>query len=266
MTRAVFFVLFFCSCSISSVAQNEWSPDKSFEIAENFRKKAKTDSAVFYYSQAAESFERSGEIGKWLDCYNQLGIIYTRQDSYVQAKKYLEAALATLQKRNVPANLTAATTFISLGVLYAAEKKYTLSIQYHFQSLAIRRGILGENAADVATSYGNIGNVYLAMNQADSAVFFHQKARAIREKLFGEKGGEVMQSYTHLGHSYKAQKNYAIALSFYEKALANKILQRGEAHKETARFYTNLSELYYLMGKTERGAYYKSLSEKAINE
>jgi tetratricopeptide (TPR) repeat protein len=264
--KNMLFVLFFWAYPAVIVAQSTATGDNYATTAESFRRKAQPDSANSYYKKAAEFFQQSGEIERLVNAYNQVVIIYTRQDNYDSARKYLEAArdfLPTMPEGNT---LPAATTFISLGVLYAAEKDYDLSLQQHFKSLAIRQALLGNVHADIATNYGNIGNVYLRKNQADSAVYFHRQALEIRDKLFGENSVEIIESYNGLANAYKARKEYATALSFYEKALANKILQRGAAHKDVARFYTNVSDVYYLMGKNEKGTHYKKLSLEATKE
>jgi tetratricopeptide (TPR) repeat protein len=264
--KSVLFVLFFAGSPAVIVAQNIVTGDNYATTAERFRIKGDPDSAMYYLKKAAEFYQQSGEIERLVNTYNQVGIIYTRQDKYDSARKYLEAArdfLPTMPEGNT---LPAATTFISLGVLYAAEKDYDLSLQQHFKSLAIRQALLGNVHADIATNYGNIGNVYLRKIQADSAVYFNRQALEIRDKLFGENSVEIIESYNGLANAYKARKEYATALSFYEKALANKILQRGAAHKDVARFYTNVSDVYFLMGKNEKGTHYKKLSLEATKE
>ncbi len=264
--RFILFVLFFGFCPALIVAQSSLPGDNHFTTAENFRKNAQVDSAIVYYQKAAEFFQQSGEMERQVNAYNQLGIIYTRQDKYEPAKQYLEAARDLVDKMPERENLAAANIFISLGVLYAAEKNYVLSLHQHFRSLGIRRALLGQWHADVATNYGNIGNVYLRKNQADSAIYFHRLSMAVREKLFGENSVEIIESYTGLGNSYKVNTEYTTALSFYEKALANKILQRGTAHKDLGRYYSNISELYFLLGKNELGDYYKILSPEVLKD
>lgn len=264
--RNMLFVLFFGLCPGGIVAQSNNEGDSYTDSAENYRKKAQPDSAIYFYQRAALFFQQSGETERLVNVYNQLGIILTRQDKYEPAKKHLEAARGLLPERPELLNLLAANVYISLGVLFAAEKNYDLSLQHHFRSLGIRRSLLGNLHADVATSYGNIGNVYLRKNSLDSALYFHRQAMETRNKLFGEKSVEIIESYNGLGNTYKARKEYPVALSFFEKALANKILQRGLAHKDLAKFYLNISDLYYLLGKDAMGEDYKALASQAVKD
>lgn len=238
------------------------SPGESYlQLAEDFKQSAQRDSALVYFEKAAVEFQKSGNVEKLPNVYNQMGIILTRQDKYEPAKKYLEKALQIGHNPLDSNHLTTAVTYLSLGVVYAAEEKYDQSIKFHNQALAIRLSNLGEYHADVATSYGNIGNVYFNSKNYDKAIEAHTKAMIIREKIYGEKSVETIQSYTNLGNAYREKREYKTALEYFDKALQNKIIQRGLGHAELTRFYKNISEVYYLMDDKIQGDLYKDKSK-----
>lgn len=231
--------------------------DSYFSKASDFKKEMKQDSALFYYKKAALEFQTLNRTEEFIESYNQIGIILTRQDKYEKAKSYLDQALSLGLSTLDSNNLTVANTYISLGVVYNAEGNYKQALAYHHEALAIRLIKLGEFHADVATSYGNLGNVYRNNEELDKSIAAHAKALAIREKVFGLSSPEIVESYVGLGNSYKQKQEYSTSLTYFEKALKNKISQRGEGHRDLVRFYKYVSEIYLLMGDSIKGAAFR---------
>ncbi|SFH24165.1 Tetratricopeptide repeat-containing protein [Pedobacter insulae] len=238
--------------------------DSYFIKAADFRKNMKTDSALIYYEKAAVQFQNLGNIEKFVDSYNQIGVILTRGDAYEKAKVYLDKALGEGLKSLDSNNLAIATTYISLGVIYNALAKYDQSLVYHYKALSIRRLKLGDYHTDVATSYGNIGNVHRNNKEIDKSIAAHLEALKIREKILGETSAEIIGSYEGLGNAYREKKEYGTSLGYFERALKNKLIQRGEGHKDLIKYYKYISEVYYLMGNKFKGDQYKQKSENQI--
>ena len=236
--------------------------DEYNKLAENHKKNSRPDSAIIYYEKASLEFQASNNMEGFVNTYNQICIILTRQDQYEKAKEYLNKALSTGLSTLDSNNLITATTYISLGVVYNEEKNYNQSLTYHNKALSIRLLKLGEYHVDVATSYGNIGNVYLNSKNYDKSIEAHSKAMQIREKLFGKASAEIVESFYGLGNAYKEKKEYSISLEYYEKSLKNKIAQRGEGHKDLVKFYKKMSDVYYLMGNNKQGDFYKIKAEE----
>jgi len=117
-------------CFINSFGQSDSRGMEYMKIGNEFKKKEMPDSAVVYYEKASKEFEAPENTTKWINAYNQIGIILTRQDQYDKAKHYLDMALekgiATLEENN----LLLATTYISLGVVYSAQEEYAKSLEH----------------------------------------------------------------------------------------------------------------------------------------
>lgn len=255
---SIIICLVFLLLSISNLnAQNSLLADNYVLLADDFKKSQQPDSAIIYYERAAEAYQRLGNIEKFVNAYNQIGMMLTRHDEYARAKTYLDKALTAGLSSLEPDNLVVATTYISLGVNFNAQGDYDQSLLHHHKALSIRLSRLGEYHADVATSYGNIGNVHFNSKEYDQAIEAHLKAMKIREQLFGATGVEVIQSYTNLGNAYREKGYYQAALDYYKKALENKILQLGDGHKDLVRYYKNLSGVYYLMENAAKGDEYR---------
>src|SRR6187551_1615168 len=217
--KFIFTCLLLSSFSIYNLnAQYGPNAEEYFQTAEDHKKNMKPDSAIVYYEKAAVEFQVLGKTEKWMDAYNQIGILLTRQDKYEEAKAYLNKALAGRPSLPDTNDLVVANTFISLGVVYSAEENYDQSLVYHYKALAIRVEKLGEQDAQVATSYGNIGNVYRYNGELDKSIEAHTIAMNIRETLFGEESPEIIESYAGLGNAYREKKDYPASLKCFEKA------------------------------------------------
>ena len=251
----------------SAIGQNSPSGDEYIRIADEYKKNSKPDSALIYYEKASVEFQTAGKSEKFVNSYNQIGIILTRQDEYEKAKTYLEQALSKgISSLDTNYNLTLATTYISLGVIYNAEENYTQSLIYHYKALAIRLRQIGESDALVATSYGNIGNVYLNAKDYNNSIEAHLKAMKIREAVFGAASPEIIESFTNLGRAYREKKDYKTSLEYFEKALNNKIIQPGVTNKDLTKYYKNISDVYYLMNNKVQGDLYKSKTEETLKK
>src|SRR5688572_26838707 len=70
------------------------APYQYLQLADDFKKNQKPDSAIIYYEKAAVGFQALKDVEKTMHSYNQVGIILTRQDNYEKAKFYLDQALS----------------------------------------------------------------------------------------------------------------------------------------------------------------------------
>src|SRR5687768_6083210 len=168
MLKNIIACTLFLFASINGVAgQSGPRADEYMRLAEESNKDLKRDDAISYYEKAAVEFQTLGNSEQFINSYNQIGIILTRQDKYERAKTYLDKALSAGLSTLGPNHLVVATTYLALGVVYAAEDKFAQSLEVHNKALKIRLLKLGNYNAQVATSYGNIGNVYLRNKDYD---------------------------------------------------------------------------------------------------
>jgi tetratricopeptide (TPR) repeat protein len=139
-TKGIIVYAFFLIIFVYNVkGQNGPLSEKYIGLADNYKKNQQQDSALVYYEKASAEFQALGNIEKFINSYNQIGIILTRQDNYDKAKTYLEKALSTGLSSLDTNNLVIATTYISLGVIYNAEENYVQSLICHNKALEICR-------------------------------------------------------------------------------------------------------------------------------
>ena len=255
--------MLFLLASISSVeGQGGPRADEYMRLAEESNKNLNRDEAISYYEKASVEFQAVGNTEQFINSYNQIGIILTRQDKYERARTYLDKALSTGLSTLGPNHLVIATTYLALGVVYAAENEFDQSLEVHHKALKIRLLKLGKYNAQVATSYGNIGNVYFRKKDYDRAIETHLIAKQIREKVFGKNSVQVVDSYRGLGNAYREKKSYKKSLDFFERVLRNKTIQLGEGHRDLAREYRSIGEVYSLIGNKSKAEEYKIKAEE----
>ena len=166
--KTIIVFVFFAILLITNVkGQNSALSDEYIRLAEDSKKNMKQDDAINNYEKASVEFQKLGNIEQFINAYNQIGIILTRQDKYEKAKTYLDKALSTGLSSLDPNDPVIATTYLSLGVVYSAEDQFEKSLDFHNKALKIRLLKFGKYNADVATSYGNIGNVYFRKKDYD---------------------------------------------------------------------------------------------------
>ncbi len=264
MKFILFLLILGCSGSLFG---HQDSTSFFYELKANeFRKNTEPDSAVLYFKKAAKVFQNQGNIEKFVEMYNNIGIIQTRQDKYDEAKWNLNQALSAGLNELDSNDLTLSTTYLSLGVVHNAEGNYDQALTNHYKALEIRLEKLGEHSADVATCYGNIGNVSRNKGKLDDSIIAHGKALQIRLELFGENSAEIIESYAGLGQAHREKKEYDLAIVYFEKALRNKQMHKGKGHKDLVKFYKYLADVYYLMDNKTKGDEYKEQYQTIENK
>ncbi len=247
-------------------AQKNGIAEKFMLKADEFKKNAKPDSAIYYYKKAAAIFKGNKKTKRLITAYNQIGTTLAKQDKFEEGRMYLGMAELqgnTLKDTN---DLLRAATFIGLGVIYSSVGDFGGALAYHYRALAIRLLKSGKYNSDVATSYGNIGNVYLIRKEYDKSIEAHLTALDIREKLFGEKSVEINQTYNNLGKVYREKKDFENSLLYFQKLLENKIAQDGSDGKDLVKVYNSISNVYYLMGDKELGDENKAKGEEILKK
>src|SRR5687767_9316671 len=93
MLKSTIACTLFLLASISGAAgQGGPRADEYMRLAEESNKNLKRDEAISYYEKASAEFQAAGNTEQFINSYNQIGIILTRQDKYDRARTYLDKA------------------------------------------------------------------------------------------------------------------------------------------------------------------------------
>jgi tetratricopeptide (TPR) repeat protein len=90
----IIFILLYWGTINNLSCQNNTPDDSYYFKAKDFKKSMMQDSALIYFKKASIEYEKSHKIEQFINSYNEIGIILTRQDKYEEAKTYLDKALS----------------------------------------------------------------------------------------------------------------------------------------------------------------------------
>lgn len=134
-TKTIIVFVFFAIFSITNVkGQNSPLSDEYIRLAEESKKNMKQDDAINYYEKASVEFKTLGNIEQFINAYNQIGIILTRQDKYEKAKTYLEKAFAQTNlnrfdeavksyEKALETGMTRGVAYYNMACVYAISKQ-----------------------------------------------------------------------------------------------------------------------------------------------
>ena len=222
------------------------------QIAEAFQDSARYDSALVYYKKAKVLYRPYLEENKdtilwkvYLQCGNQIGVIYRKVADYKKSLDELETTLEQGKNNLGESHPIVGDSYNNIGGIYIFQRNYKLALENFQKALRIRINALGEKHADVGSSYSNIGNVYWSQGAYEAALGNFQKALRIQINILGENHPTIAINYTNIGNVYLDQGAYEAALKNYQMALKIRINTLSENHPEIAMSYSGIGNVYF---------------------
>ena len=224
---------------------NSEDPEKLFWSRINYHEKT--------LKRWKETFLNSHDFGGYaqiqiealVDCYLNLGRVYSNRGNHSEALQSYKRALDTAARSLGEQHERTSVTYRELGVTQHNMHDYSAALQSQQRALAIRRKLFGEEHESTADSYRQLGVTQDNMGDYSAALQSHQHALAIRLKLFGEGHESTADSYMQLGVTQRNMLDYSEALQSHQRALAIHLKLFGEQHKSTA-------DSYMALGVTQR--------------
>jgi len=248
------------------------------------------DKSMSYYQRALNfSIKYNGENSISTACvYNNIGVVYQRQDNYDLAIDYMKKAIQIKKEIVGEQETTIATsycnigsiftekgdfsqaikyltlaeqiqlsnksehihiTYNSFGVLYYRQGDYIKALEYFQKSLRERIVQFGEKHQFVASIYGNIGSVYTKQANYNQALEHLGKALDIDLQIYGKRHPSIAVTYNNIGQIYENEKKYDLALEYYRKALSINEFTYGHIHTSVAGNYNNIGMVYSRSGQ-----------------
>lgn len=146
--------------------------------------------------------------------YNNMGIIYTRQDDLVRAYSILEKGIQLLENKE-PENRNLPLLYNNLGDVFLKTNNYEGALIAYNRSLAIREE--RNDRLGIATTLKNIGLLHDQKGQTDQAISFFRSSLALSEEL----DAVVLQQIASqkLSELYKTQENKDSSLYYLEASI-----------------------------------------------
>ncbi|BAT53056.1 TPR domain protein [Nostoc sp. NIES-3756] len=189
-----------------------------------------------------------------------------RQEAYLQAKKFLQAADKLLYQGTKTSRQQAlinyekalkiweelelrpekATTLLSIGTIYHIENNHQKALEYYLQALAIRREL--KNRFEEAVVLGSIANVYFNLDDNLKALEYYNQALSLfRLEQKNEAVSDILMS---IGRLYLKVGETQKALDFYNQALS---LQRNQNNLNAqSNILQTIGQTYVQLGENQK--------------
>ncbi len=169
--------------------------------------------SIDYVTEAKKIAIKIGDQKGTADAINRLGIIYTLDEKYEEAKNCFLEAIKIREIINYPDGL--ASSYHNLGLAYYHLSNYDESLNYFNKSSAIRIRI-GDNQ-NIAIGYHNLADFYFRRSHFNQAVDNNKKALEYYKICDNIKG--EMQILLQLGDTYFAMDKTSPALKTLQKGI-----------------------------------------------
>ncbi len=172
------------------------------------------------YDKAIEYYQKAININpKYVEAYNNMGIIYSKQGNDNKALEMYEKAISI--------NPEHASTYANMGAAYNNKGDFDKAIKLYGKAINI-------NPSD-AESYYNMGLAYDHKGNYDKAIGLYEKAISFNPK--------DDTAYNNMGVIYGEQVNYDKAIEMFKKAI--------NINPEDADTYNNMGKTYGQKGDYE---------------
>ncbi|MBE9509461.1 MAG: tetratricopeptide repeat protein [Bacteroidetes bacterium] len=205
--------------------------------------------SINYVTEAKKIAVKLGDQKGIADAINRLGIIYTLDKKYKEAKDCFLEAMKIREIINYPDGL--ASSYHNLGLAYYHLSNYDESLNYFNKSLTIRIRI-GDNQK-IAIGYYNLADFHYRLAHFDQAIDLNKKALEYYKKCSNIKG--EMQILWQLGNAYFAMDKTSQALKTLQKGIDLGI-HSGGRENELAIIEQTIGKIYSEMGTYDKTIYH----------
>jgi len=204
--------------------------------------------ALAAWQMAQTHFEEVGQDEGVANCRCNNGSLYKDLGQTVEARNYLEEALATYDRLAYREGKAACLT--NLGLVLRVQGELETAASYYQSALQLYRE--SEDQEGEAAVLGNLGLVYLALGQFQTSRMHQENALVINREI-GYRKGEA-SALGNIGSAYAEMGEYALAADYYSQALV--IDRELDNPLEVATDLLNLAQLYMEMGELARALAY----------
>ncbi|MFX1250509.1 MAG: tetratricopeptide repeat protein [Promethearchaeota archaeon] len=150
---------------------------------------------------------------------NQLGLVYDKQEKFIDALKTYEEVLRINTQRN---NITEKTKDLThIGIVYEHQREFNKALKYYEEALQINKQ--QNDLSSIARDYNNMGNIYRELGDLNKALSYYEEALRIDTQQNGLDG--KARDLQNIGQIYEYTKEFDKAIEYYEEALTIKIQQ-----------------------------------------
>jgi preprotein translocase subunit SecA/nephrocystin-3 len=154
---------------------------------------------------------------------DRLGVLYTAQHKFDQAKEHLELALQISESNAGADSVESANVVYDLACAYLTlgeKENIDKAEEFLLRALNVKESHLGPWDVEVSHVLLRLGAMYMEQNQFADAEECIVRSMTIREAKLGRDHSRVAQCLRHLITCYEMQEKYTMALEAGDRALA----------------------------------------------
>ncbi len=222
----------------------------------------KHDEALSKYFEAEKIFIAINNKDAIAQTYNEIGILYIKNNKIDQAKQILTKAITL--KKNTNINQTFATSYNNLGRAFEAENNID-SAEY-FYKIALKNYYNINDSLGISYSLDYLSSIYIRQQKYDEAERNLLESIKIKRNL-NDKTGQAI-AINNLGELYFIKEDYKIALSYFKSAQESaKLLDftdlEANTFKMQAAVYEKLNDYKNAFYATQQ---YNELNKKILDD
>ncbi|MBL0343348.1 MAG: tetratricopeptide repeat protein [Bacteroidetes bacterium] len=233
-----------------------------FNTGTSYRNLGEYESAVQYYEEGKQIFEKLGAEGIGAQGDDILQLLYYQMHQYYKGIEFGERSVSKFRKSNNPTML--GTSLTNLGLNYLSIKNFDKAISLFIEALEISK-IIGDKNME-QSQYLNIGTVFLQKGDFEKMKLFMDKALVLSKEL--ELRESELVATLGISYYYQFKKMYNLAEQYAIEALS--LSYRFNLRIQRQKVFAHFSNLAYSMQDMKQGDYYEIqnvlLGDSILNE
>ncbi|MDP1622810.1 MAG: sensor histidine kinase [Bacteroidales bacterium] len=223
-----------------------------FNTGTSYRNLGEYESAVHYYEEGKQIFQKLGDEGIGAIGDDILQLLYYQMHQFTKGIQYGESSVSKLRKLDNPAML--GTSLTNLGLNYLSVENFGKASALFNEALEISIKIGDKNMEQ--SQYMNMGDVFLKKGDFEKMKLFMDKALDLSKKL--ELHESQLIATLGLSFYFHYKKNYKLAEKYVSEALT--LSYRFNLRIQRQRVFAHFSALSYAMQDIKQGEYYATQS------
>lgn len=159
----------------------------------------KLDSAIYYFNLCKDYYQETNNTIQLAGLYNNIGAIYSKQDSNQLALAQYENALSLF--REVKNERGIGVSLGNIAYVQQKENEFESAISNYNIAIAIFDSLGAINY--LSTNYSNLSSLYEDNGDYKNALFYNQRFMELEDSI---KNGEVLQSIADLEKKFAIKK------------------------------------------------------------
>ncbi len=251
--------------SFKGNAQNT-SAEELYEKAIAFARDHERDSAIHYYTKAAEEFKLNGDLESAHIAQYRIGMNLYYIDEDEKARVLFQKGLEESQRDFGPNSRSKAYYLRGLGVMAEVFQEYEYAIQYYEQVLEVCTSISLTKDEVVAFALSDLGDAYLALEDNWNARKYFKKSLDKRIEIWGADSDKAAGGYRSYAVVLETVGEFHKAATYFQRAIDIQTAIYGADHLALVPTYNMAGGTFVNLKEYQRAyeLYSRALSNSSV--